>query len=316
MEALKLVGGKPAEPAPTATEPEPSWRDQGAIWPMKLDEFMQGGWLEPADVVLSRKNGNVVSRLIRWVTKSHFSHSALIYVTPKFDPNYDNTFVIEAGTRGVDLANLARYVNDERSVSAVLRLSRPWFKDDVRGRVRGLVLNYIDAGYDYGIVLQILQNAWFRMKRSVEGHKRAVRGYTPKGRMAPTKFICSGFVQIGFVEAVAELVAAGKLPRSTLRDVVYTADGIAGLPDNLDTLSDEEFKKVLAEFQEDTQDLLEAVTPQDLAKSDRLEWRYVLRDGVAYRVTNAKEAQSLLYWKIKQPKLEAAPAAPLARNAG
>ncbi|KAB2851676.1 MAG: hypothetical protein F9K44_00680 [Hyphomicrobiaceae bacterium] len=307
MEVQKLVA-KQAAPAPKPTEPEPDRRDQGAVWPMKLSQFMQGGWLEPADIVLSRKNGNFVSKLIRLVTKSHFSHSALVYVTPRFDPNYDNTFVIEAGTRGVDLANLARYVNDERSVSAVLRLNKAWFKDDVRGRVRGLVLNYIDAGYDYGIVLQILHNAWFRVKRSVEGHKRAVHGYTRKGRMAPTKFICSGFVQIGFIEAVAELVATGKLPRETLKEVVYTPAGLDALPKDLDALSAEELKAVLEEFQEDVQDFLEAVTPQDLAKSGNLEWRYVLRDGVAYRVTDAKEAQKLLYWKVKQPRLQNTPA--------
>lgn len=300
------------EAAPKATEPEPGRRDQGVVWPMKLADFMQGEWLQPADIVLSRKNGNFVSQLIRWVTKSHFSHSALVYVTPCFDPNYDNTFVIEAGTRGVDLANLARYVNDERSVCAVLRLDRPWFEAAIRGRVRGIVLNYIDAGYDYGIVLQILQNAWFRVKRSVEGHKRAVRGYTRKGRMAPTKFICSGFVQIGFVEAVAELVAAGKLPRETLKQVVYTHDGLKALPSGLDGLTPDEFKRVLDDFQEDVQDLLEAVTPQDLAKSEQLEWRHVLRDGVAYRVTDAKEAQKLLYWKVQQPTLTPFSAPPTA----
>ena len=302
MEALKAAA-KPDEAVPKATEPEPGRGDQGAVWPMKLTDFMEGRWLQPADIVLSRKNGDIVSRLIRWVTKSHFSHSALVYVTPRFDPNYDNTFVIEAGTRGVDLANFARYVSDERSVAAVLRLNQPWFEGEIRGRVRGIVLNYIDAGYDYGIVLQILQNAWFRVKRSVEGHRRAVHGYTRKGRMAPTKFICSGFVQIGFVEAVAELVAAGKLPRETLKQVVYTPAGIGALPDNLDALSADEFKKVLDAFQEDIQDLLESVTPQDLAKSEQLNWLYVLRDGVAYRVREAKEAQKLLYWKVKQPPL-------------
>lgn len=306
MEDLKAAA-KPDEAAPRATEAEPGWRDQGAVWPMKLTDFMQGGWLQPADIVLSRKNGDIVSRLIRWVTKSHFSHSALVYVTPSFDPNYDNTFVIEAGTRGVDLANFARYVNDERSVAVVLRLNRAWFEGEIRGRVRGIVLNYIDAGYDYGIVLQILQNAWFRVKRSVTGHKRAVRAYTRKGRMAPTKFICSGFVQIGFVEAVAELIAAGKLPRNALKEVVYTPAGIRALPDDLDALSAEDFKNLLDAFQEDVQDLLESVTPQDLANSDLLSWRYVLRDGVAYRVTDAKEAQSLLYWKVKQPKLRSKP---------
>lgn len=288
-------------------ESEPAWADQGAVWPMKLEEFMQGGWLQPSDIVLSRKNGDVVSRLVRWVTKSHFSHSALVYVTPRFDPNYNNTFVIEAGTRGVDLANFARYVTDERSVAAVLRLDRPWFEGEIRGRVRGLVLNYIDAGYDYGRVLQILQNAWFRVKRTVAGHRRAVQTYTAKGRTAPTKFICSGFVQIGFVEAVAELIAAGKLERGALKQVVFTPSGRSALPDELDALSAEEFKRMLEDFEADTQDLLEGVTPQDLAKSTQLQWLYVLRDGVAYRVTDAKEAQQLLYWKVKQPPLSPSP---------
>ena len=53
-----------------------------------------------------------------------------------------HTFVIEAGTKGVDLTKLTDYVHDSRlNFIAIKRLKpQPWFDTNRRSRVRGLLL--------------------------------------------------------------------------------------------------------------------------------------------------------------------------------
>ena len=42
---------------------------------------------------------------------------------------------------------------------------------------------------------------------------------------------------------------------------------------------------------------LEAATPEDLARSDRLEWVYIIRDGLVYMVQDQRDAAELLNWR-------------------
>ena len=79
------------------------------VWPKPVTEFLRGQYLERADVMLTRRSGDIASSVIRWATNSLFSHAALVYTAPPFDAGLSETFVIEAGTSGVDLTKLADY---------------------------------------------------------------------------------------------------------------------------------------------------------------------------------------------------------------
>ena len=85
------------------------------VWPKKVDAFFAGEYLQKADVMLEQRwSGDVAAWVIRWATNSQFSHAALVYTAPPYDSGISNTFVIEAGTKGVDLTKLTDYVHDSR----------------------------------------------------------------------------------------------------------------------------------------------------------------------------------------------------------
>ena len=44
-----------------------------------------------------------------------------------------------------------------------------------------------------------------------------------------------------------------------------------------------------------TQHDLLSTTPADLARSDKLSWKYVVKDGVVWEVSNEEEVSSILY---------------------
>jgi hypothetical protein len=264
-------------------------------WPKTLDDFLAGNYLRRADIVLTRREYDPTSFLIRWATKSPFSHAALVFTTPDQEPGIGNTFVIEAGTGGVDLTNLRDYATDEASFVAIKRLRQTWFDEEKQSRVRGLLLDNIKSEYNYWAIVRIVRNIWFGLERSMRGKDKAVQQFDKREWKRPNEFICSGLVQFGFVEAVAEYVLQRKLPPWALNEVVFSETAAARLiskeeweradPSLID-LNIPEARKVLAND-------LEAITPDDLAQSDRLEWLYFIRNGKVHKVGSYSEVRTL-----------------------
>ena len=89
--------------------------------------------------------------------------------------------------------------------------------------------------YNYWAIVHIMRNLWFGVQETVQAekggrrHHRREREGTP-----PNEFICSGLVQIGFVEAVLEYIKAGQLPPSAINDVVFEPEAATRLPDKAD----------------------------------------------------------------------------------
>lgn len=266
-------------------------------WPKTVDEFLAGEFLERSDVVLTRRDYDPASFLIRWATNSPFSHAALIFTSPNQEPGISSTFVIEAGTAGVDLTNLRDYVYDKSSFVAIKRLRKPWFDTEKQSRVRGLLLDNIKSEYNYWAIARYVRTLWFGIKRSVQGKKDAVLAFQKSEWQRPNEFICSGLVQFGFVEAVVEYVRSRKLPPWTVADVMFTKEGEAGLiPREVwETMTPDEVDQMLedhtAAIRESLASQLEAITPHDLAISDKLEWQYFIKDGLVYKVDNLADVQ-------------------------
>ncbi|QLH37961.1 MAG: hypothetical protein HWD60_01765 [Defluviicoccus sp.] len=62
---------------------------------LSITEFLAGDHIRRGDIVLCRGKKSAFSRLIRWATRSYFSHAALVFVTPDRDQNFNNTFLID-----------------------------------------------------------------------------------------------------------------------------------------------------------------------------------------------------------------------------
>lgn len=281
---------------------EPGTREPGT-WPMPVGEFLRGPYLNRADVVLTRKHRDLKSWLICWATRGSFSHAALIFLVPHQEQGFNNTFVIESASKGVDLTNLSHYLNDKHQVVGIKRLRGTWFDERAQSLVRGRMLNSIQSSYSYATVFRLgwafFSELAFGIKARIWGARSALKGHR-RGRLKPPNaFICSGLVQLGYINAIAEQVAMGYLLPQRVGDVVFQTDVSGLLPDDWSQFSDAEQYEIMWDFVTGFQDVLEAVTPEDLAVSPHLEWTYVIRDGFAHPVRSAEHARELLAWEPK-----------------
>jgi hypothetical protein len=249
---------------------------------MPVQEFLRGDFLQRSDVVLvGGGGGSFFSRAIRWFTKSPFSHAALVFLIPQRDAGFEHTFLIESVISGVDITNLNHYAIElqKDKYIAVLRLEQDWFDSSVQKMVRGRMLNYIKASYDFltigSIASYIIRKAAFGVKARFSGYITQIQKDLRKGQKIPNEFICSGFVQYGFYSGVQHLVDQQKLEPGSLNQVLFRND--------LDT-SAEEVRLV-------------SVTPQDLASSSKLTWKYVIKEGMVYNVSSEAEGKQLLGMK-------------------
>jgi len=265
-------------------------------WPMPVEDFMAGNYLERADVVLTRRDWDLTSWMIRWATNSPFSHAAMVFTSPQLETGYSNTFVIEAGTGGVDLTNLRDYIADKSAFLAIKRFKKEWFDAPKRARVRGLLLDKIKASYNYWAIGYIARNLWFGVERSVSGDKEALRNFRERDWDAPNEYICSGLVQIGFVEAILEYIKSDQLPPSAIGDVVFEPVAATRLPekDDWQYLDPVSSKTTAVLFRKQNFDALQSVTPEDLASSDKLEWLYFIKNGMVYKVSSYDEVRKLI----------------------
>lgn len=251
------------------------------IWPKTVNEFLAGDYLQKSDVVLTRRDWDVASYLIRWFTTSPFSHAALVF-TGADDIGIDNTFVIEAGTSGVDLTKLSDYLDDKSSFLAIKRFKREWFDPPKQSRVRGVLLDKIKATYNYWAIGRIVRDVWFGVQNTMQGKEKTIETYREQEWSPPSEYICSGFIQVGFVETVLQYIRAGALPPTALKEVVFHEEAASRLPDPGDWtyLDTETTQTTAAIFKDQNFSELESITPEDLATSEKLEWLYlVYEDG-------------------------------------
>jgi hypothetical protein len=245
-------------------------------FPMRVGDFLalDDKLLRRGDIVLSR-SPTLSSRAIRAASGSFFSHAALVFLVPQPDEGFNNAFLLESTGEGVGLANLRGYVGGRKPAAdiAILRLEGPQFDEHYFKRVRGLMLDHVKSGYDYGRVFRLALSlnfgfrwGWSTIAKGKGGAMREAIKRTRKRviNWVPPQFICSGFIQYGFVEALRR----------------------HGLPADPAI-----FKSGL---DENDRDAILAVTPEDIAQSARLTWKYVIRKGWVHEVASYANARRII----------------------
>ena len=288
--ALAITSDTPQEKA------APLGKAGDDVWPKPVAEFLRGNYLELADVVLTQRSNDIASTIIRWATKSSFSHAAMIFTSERFDSGIAGTFVIEAGTSGVDITNFSDYAESKGAFVAIKRLNKVWFNPKRQSRARGVLLDKIKDTYDYWTIWRIARNIWFGVQAKISTREKAVESYHKRDWEPPNEYICSGLVQIGFVQSVVESIQKGELPPETLLDVVFAPSAASRLPQrgNWKYLGAEDGKNTAVLFPDVLNDELYAVTPENLAQSDNLEWLYFIKDGKVHRVSSYADVLKLV----------------------
>lgn len=246
---------------------------------MTVEQFLREGHLQHGDIVLFRGKGGILSRLIRWATKSHFSHAALVFVIPKREEGFENAYVIESGGGGVDLTDLRHYLESDDYDVAVRRFERPWFAERspaLPKKIRGNMLDFIKGDYDTLMTWRLgLSLAYcLLLRKDADAFERVLHKLLDKGKILPSTFICSGFVQHGYYRTIKRQVDAGALPEECLADVVFHPGEGSSTPRRL------------------------ATTPRELAASDKLTWKFASRreGGVTkiHPIASERELEELL----------------------
>lgn len=229
--------------------------------------------LRVGDIILSRST-TAMSWIIRWATGSAFSHAALVFLVAHPDEGFNSSFLVESTRDGVGLANIRDYIAGRKPQSeiVVLRLEGEQFNEAYFKKVRGLMLDHVKSGYDFGRVMRMglsalfgLRLGWFTLSkgqhRSLE---HAISSTTRRlHKWVPPQFICSGFIQYGLAKAAEQ---RGITANVMLKDGLSPGD----------------------------KDGILAVTPEDVARSPRLTWRFAIRRGYVYPVESYDEALKLL----------------------
>jgi hypothetical protein len=250
--------------------PEPS------VFPITVKDFLDETefHLKRGDIVLSR-SPNFFSWLIRKTTGSEFSHAAMVYLVAQPEKGYHSSFLLESTSLGVGIANFKSYIEGRNPAAeiAILRFADPALDDQFFRHVRGLLLDQIKSTYDYGKAIRIALSAVFGIRMSFAkwrvGASRSMqdvlaRTQTRMKKWVPKEFICSGYIQYGLVRAAIDL---GIDPAKVLlRDDLTAHSG----------------------------DALLAVTPEDIALSDKMRWLLVARRGWVYEARDRATALQII----------------------
>ena len=295
--------GRALSPSPSTTGPSVAGK-RSETFPMKVEDFLAGKYLLRSDVLLTRRDWDFWSYMIRWATTSPFSHAALVFTSPTQEVGINNTFVIEAGTSGVALTNLRDYINDKSEFVAIKRLKQPWWDEEKQNCIRGLLLDNIKSEYNYWAIVRVIRNIWFGVERSVRGRRHTIAEFEKRDWRRPNEFICSGLVQFGFVEGISEYVLARKLPPWALNDVVFGQDAERRLigkgrweqlkaelkPADYEALIDANIPAARGVLSQD----LESITPEELSQSAKLEWQYVIKDGLVHKIASRADLDKFI----------------------
>lgn len=249
---------------------------------------LEGFKLKKADILLEHTRAGLWGRLIRFATGNFWNHALIVCEVSDKNRGSDKTLIIDPRMGGVYVVDIADFLKGLKNYDiAVKRVETKWFQDgDDAGGLNypGLVAdralleteNKYDSLFLFGPVRRLLRRIiiGYRFVSKSKRYPRWRKRHPTKvvGPLNNYTYFCSGFVQWSYYQGIAKAVEEGKLGSSRLKDVVFDS-----------RLS----------WEVDEHDLL-SVTPADLAGSNKLSWKYIIKDGTAWEVSSEAEVNSIL----------------------
>jgi len=255
--------------------------------------LVEGDKLKRADILLAHSKGSYWGWLIRLGTRCYWNHAFIIYMVRDPDQDYDKALIIDPKMGSIRMDNIAHYFeNPNRYDVAVKRLDEEWFQND--GEVGGLpycqtvcdiALRETADKFDTRLVrvgrriLRQVRLAYRFARRRLKYPRPGKKRLSPiAGRLKVNAYSCGGFVQWSYYQGVSRILEKS-LDKTRLQDVILNPRLVEPV----------------------TQYELLSTTPADLARSDNLSWKYVVKDGVVWEVSSEEEVSSILK-SGKRPK--------------
>lgn len=196
------------------------------------DRFLQVG-----DVILRANQDpkEVFAHLIRLATNSKWSHSSIVYLVKDPYMGFNNTFLVEAETKGITIASWRNEVLPFKEFNVgIKRPNLDWYVESPREKarhspldpedvcgigylrhVRGIAMDQVNGLYDKKIIYEMTalyaKRAAIRHLSSVPQIAEAAQSVSEffkkwdehdSSRTDMLRFICSGLVQYSFFEAL------------------------------------------------------------------------------------------------------------------
>jgi len=290
-------------------------------------------YLRVSDVLLryNHSHKDVFAELIRIATGSKWSHSALIYLVSDPPKGYDNTFIIEARTKGIRIASWRNEVVPFKQFTVGIKrpcldwyVETPYEKskrdptdpEDTHGigylrHVRGIAMDQINGLYDHKTVWEMtalyIERASKRrlpeipqIAEAADALANVFKKWDESEDTATNvlHFICSGLVQYSFFAALRyRILNALAVPEfrdiamsnlSNMHRVIYRDDPDGIIPNYIEQVQSGKLD-LAAPIPGDVLDFLKTATPADFNNSLNLEWRYVILEGIVWKIDKASD---------------------------
>jgi hypothetical protein len=257
---------------------------------MSLEDFKNGNYLEPGDVVLTSRLDSFFATLIWLFDRSRFAHVGLVYDTPHYGDGIDRNFLIEVSMSGVDIKGLAQFVKPAKRymdtnltddyVVGIKRLEADWAHQNLRKMAAARMLHFINSDeYNFRLLFALLsqrtRNFYFRLRSALGRGSGLSMGQFlgSKETYVPAQFICSGFVQYAYIDMVRTAVERSLIDKNEaqkcLEDVIFCS---------------------AASGHETPVEVLMSCTPRDLDTCNKLQWKYLIHQQEVFPVSSQAEA--------------------------
>jgi hypothetical protein len=255
-------------------------------------ELVDGGKLKIADILLTHSKGSFWGWLIRLGTRSHWNHALILYTVRDSKQDSNEVLIIDPKMGSIHIGNITRYFEKpNRFDVAVKRLDKEWFQNDSdAGR-----LSYCEAVCEFALreatnkfdtrlirvgrgILRQIRLVYRFVRRKIKyprPDKKRLSSITE--RLKISAYGCGGFVQWCYYQGVSWILRKSQ-DTTSLEDVIFNPRLVEPI----------------------TQRDLLSTTPADLAGSDKLSWKYIIKDGTVWEVSSKEEVSSILKSGKKQ----------------
>jgi hypothetical protein len=254
-----------------------------------MTALVEGGRLKRADILLAHSKRSYWGWLIRLGTGCYWNHAFILYAVKDPKQGYDEALIIDLRTGSVHMDSIAHYFEyPNRYDVAVKRFDEGWFQNDRElGGISycrtvcdiarrettdkfGTRLVRVGRG-----ILRQARLAYRFARRRVRYPRPNKKGLSPiTKRLKISAYGCGGFVQWSYHQGVSQILGESQ-GRMGLADVIFNPRLVEPV----------------------TQYDLLSTTPADLARSDKLSWKYIIKDGVVWEASSAAEVSSILKLK-------------------
>jgi hypothetical protein len=254
----------------------------------KADSLRSGAGvfrLRAADILLVHAKRHLWSWIIRLGTHCYWNHALIVYSAGNGEQDFKDALIIDAKTSGkIITGHIGEYLNRPGKYDiAVKRLEADWFQADKRSdgpdfrrQICDVALNEAGIGINMR-VREVADKIIRQLTVIIRFIRRRIRKrYKPLAlpwniRLVKVKaFTCSGFVQWCYFKGVSRNIARIS-DLSRLNEVIFNPRA-ADNPTLFELLM---------------------TNPSDLASSEKLAWKYVVKNGIIREVASSQEVRAI-----------------------